>query len=73
MSVHALVKVCWTMVLTVCSLSVRTSQKLWPVVNLAICVVRTSEVIPNGEHELYVERVVDSSRYWVLKIVAWLH
>ncbi|CAE7252054.1 NECAP1 [Symbiodinium pilosum] len=26
-------------------------------------------VIPNGEHELYVERVVDSSRYWVLKIV----
>eukprot|EP00439_Symbiodinium_sp_Y106_P014224 s6031_g2.t1 len=26
-------------------------------------------VIPNGEYEQYVERVVDSSRYWVLKIV----
>merc|ERR1711920_18045 len=26
-------------------------------------------VIPNGEHEKYVERVTDSSRYWVLKIV----
>eukprot|EP00930_Biecheleria_cincta_P072760 TRINITY_DN60108_c0_g1_i1.p1 TRINITY_DN60108_c0_g1~~TRINITY_DN60108_c0_g1_i1.p1 ORF type:complete len:244 (-),score=58.69 TRINITY_DN60108_c0_g1_i1:19-750(-) len=26
-------------------------------------------VIPNGEYEKYCERVLDSSRYWVLKIV----
>jgi len=25
--------------------------------------------IPNGEHEKYCERVMDSSRYWVLKVV----
>lgn len=31
---------------------------------------RVAEVIPNGAYEHYVERVVDSSRYWVLKI-AW--
>jgi len=26
-------------------------------------------VIPNGEHEKYCEKVTDSSRYWVLKVV----
>lgn len=26
-------------------------------------------VIPNGEHEKWCERVVDSSRYWVMKVV----
>ena len=26
------------------------------------------QVIPNAQYDSYVERVVDSSRYWVLKI-----
>lgn len=30
------------------------------------------EVIPDGAYEHYVERVLDSSRYWVLKIVGAL-
>lgn len=29
------------------------------------------QVIPDGAYEQYVERVLDSSRYWVLKIVRW--
>ena len=30
-----------------------------------------AQVIPDGAYEQYVERVLDSSRYWVLKIVRW--
>ena len=35
---------------------------------LAFASLVKRKVIPNGAYERYVERVVDSSRYWVLKI-----
>lgn len=38
----------------------------------ASAVLNAVQVIPEGAYERYVERVLDSSRYWVLKIVCGL-
>lgn len=70
-------EVCWIVVLAICLRSVFLGCSGAGIqlhigmlcAHFRACLVM--QVIPDGAYEQYVERVLDSSRYWVLKIVRW--